>query len=306
MRASIFQTSWHVAPDEVTDATAHCPICFAAEPREAMVPLQQNPAVNLLRCNHCRGLSASHMPTPETLDRFYAQYYREGEEQHTFHGITRLSSHIARCLQIPKADTFRILDFGGGDGSLGRGIAEFLLAQRVARRAVVTIVDYQQAESASGDGITVEYHRELADVREPQTLVLASAVLEHIPELHDTLANLFGLTAPGGYFYARTPYMMPFSRLLKGFDLTYPAHVHDLGPSFWNRVTDTFSFNARTVFSLPSPVETTFARAPIRTAVSHLCKAVAHCEHALAPRKRDYRWEWVGGWEVLLQSSVPA
>jgi len=55
------------------------------------------------------------------------------------------------------------------------------------------------------------------------------------------------------------------------------------------------------IFSGPSPVETAFARAPIRTAVSHLCKAVARLEHALAPRKRDYRWEWVGGWEALLQ-----
>lgn len=94
--------------------------------------------------------------------------------------------------------------------------------------------------------------------------------------------------------------MTPFRRVLKGFDLTYPAHVHDLGPSFWNRVTDTFNLGAQVIFSQPSPVETAFAKAPVRTAVSYLCKAVAHFEHALVPRKRDYRWEFVGGWEVLL------
>ncbi|MHB9107708.1 MAG: methyltransferase domain-containing protein [Armatimonadota bacterium] len=304
MKASIFHTSRHVASGEVIDATARCPICLDAGPREAVAPLQADPAITLLRCGHCRGLSASHMPAAETLDKYYAGYYHEGDEQHTFHRMEGFVMHIARRLELPKTDVLRILDFGGGDGALGRGIAERLLAKGVAERAVISVVDYHQAGVAAGGGITVEYHRELAEVREPQSLVLASAVLEHIPDMHGALSALFALVAPGGWFYARTPYMTPFRRVLQGFDLTYPAHVHDLGPSFWNRIADTFNLNMHVVVSAPSPVETAFAKAPVRTAVSHLCKAVAHLEHALAPQKRDYCWEWVGGWEVLLRSAA--
>lgn len=241
------------------------------------------------------------MPTAETLDRYYVDYYREGEERHTFHEMAKLAAHIISRLELPETDLLRILDFGGGDGALGRGIAEYLLKKGAVKRAVVSVVDYNQTGVAGSGGITVEYHRELAEVRERQALVLASAVLEHIPDVHGALTTLLELTEPGGYFYARTPYMTPFRRILRGFDLTYPAHVHDLGPSFWNRIADTFVLKARVIFSEPSPVETAFTQAPIRTAVSRLCKAVAHVEHALAPRKRDYRWEWVGGWEVLMQ-----
>jgi len=303
MKASIFHTSRHVASNEVIDATARCPICHDAGPRDVVLPLQANPAISLLRCRRCRGLSASHMPTVETLAKYYAEYYHEGDEQHTFHRMDALVTHITRRLELPETDVLRILDFGGGDGALGRGIAEKLLAKSSAERAIVSVVDYHQAGVSAGGGITVEYHRELAEVREPQSLVLASAVLEHIPDMHNALATLFGLVAPGGWFYARTPYMTPFRRVLKGFDLTYPAHVHDLGPSFWNRIAETFSLNMQVVASAPSPVETAFTKAPVRTAVSHLCKAVAHIEHALAPQKRDYCWEFVGGWEVLLRAA---
>jgi len=304
MKASIFHTSRHLTSREVTDATACCPICLYKGQREAVAPLQQHPAIVLLRCPRCRGISASYMPAAEILRRYYAEYYREGDERHTFHQIEKLVAHITGLFDLPIIDVVRILDFGGGDGELGRGIAEHMLRQRAAQRAIVTVVDFHQTGMAGSGNITIEHYRELSGVTELQTLILASAVLEHIPDLHGTLTVLNGMIEPGGYFYARTPYMTPFRRVLKSFDLTYPAHVHDLGPSFWNRFVETFTLDARMLFSQPSPVETSFARAPFRTAISHLCKTVAGLELALSPRKRDYCWEWVGGWEVLMRMGI--
>jgi hypothetical protein len=108
---------------------------------------------------------------------------------------------------------------------------------------------------------------------------------------------------PAGYFYARTPYVVPFARLIRTLDFTYPGHVHDLGSAFWNRVSKTFSLNARCVITGPSLVETTLASHPGRTVMAAVLKAPARFEELLSKRTRmDRWWNFVGGWEIMLQS----
>jgi hypothetical protein len=79
-------------------------------------------------------------------------------------------------------------------------------------------------------------------------------------------------------------------------DFTYPAHVHDLGPAFWNRILSYLPVD-RTEFEIraagPSPVETAFRAAPLRTAAGYALKAPGYVLGS--------RYPFVGGWEVFIR-----
>ena len=106
------------------------------------------------------------------------------------------------------------------------------------------------------------------------------------------MQRLFALIADGGYFYARTPYVVPLTRLMPRLDLTYPGHVHDMGMDFWDKVTDAFDFPGVQIESRPSLVETSFTQAPARTFAAYALKAPARIVRS---------WPFVGGWEVVLR-----
>ncbi len=96
--------------------------------------------------------------------------------------------------------------------------------------------------------------------------------------------------------------MIPLARLIGKFDLTYPAHVHDMGSSFWNRFVQTFGLRADLIVSRASLIETAFREAPVRTVAAFIMKLPSHLELALRhPRPVDPIWTLVGGWEVVLR-----
>jgi trans-aconitate methyltransferase len=131
----------------------------------------------------------------------------------------------------------------------------------------------------------------------PFDLIMASAVLEHVPNLKDTLWRLWGLMAPGGWFYARTPYAMPVAILARmlgiRFDMNYPAHLFDLGPEFWQSVVSRAPIPDLTLHkSRPSLVETDWYRAPLSYVVAFAVK-VPHWVLGT-------HYRFVGGWEVIV------
>jgi hypothetical protein len=132
-------------------------------------------------------------------------------------------------------------------------------------------------------------------------VILASAILEHIPDAHATIRKLVGMAGPGAFMYARTPYVVPLARLVPMLDTTYPAHVHDMGSGFWNRFAATFDLHARLLLSRPSLVETTLRDNPVRTMLAQALKFPALAELWLSGQTRVPRWKLVGGWEVVLQ-----
>jgi hypothetical protein len=142
----------------------------------------------------------------------------------------------------------------------------------------------------------------LEEVNGPYDLVLASAILEHIPDLYPVLTRLFQLVREGGWFYARTPWVLPLASVVRNFDITFPAHVHDLGNDFWSRVPEVFGLRPRHYRSATSPVETSFEGSFMRTLAAHLLKFPSRVEHAVSPVSRKNRiWKLVGGWEVICQ-----
>src|SRR5262245_54014524 len=309
MKATLDHPAMHLDAAHLVAAAERCPVCRSQTPRRAIGLIQQEPPVYLLSCPNCLGSSASHMPKPEVLDAYYgADYFHGDGPRITLAQVDRFVNKLLRVVSFErKNSTLRLLDFGGGDGTLGLAIARKLLDQAPERRVDFTLVDYQTPRAWHHDErLTVSHERHLARLNGPFDVVLASAVLEHIPDLHAVLKQLFSMLAPLGWFYARTPYVAPLKRLLPQFDISYPGHVHDLGAPFWNRVPATFEQWLRLVVSRPSLIETHWLRQPARTVSAWLMKLPARLELAAFPSPRTPWWRLVGGWEVILQQlSVP-
>ena len=295
---------------ELGPEDSSCRIC-GEKSRTIVATLQHDPRVALLRCPTCRVDSAARMPTEETLASYYQDYFVEDtsveQDDHvTFHIAERLATHILKGLEIP-AETakFRILDFGGGDGSVSTAIARQVINAGV-QQAYVAVVDvHDQLVSVDDERIVVEKVVDLERLAgDAFDLVIASAVLEHIPDPRAIIETLFACVRPGGFLYARTPTITPLMQLCSRFgiqlDFTFPGHVHDMGQCFWERLLPTLGMaaNFQIVRSKPSIVATTFQRRFWATAAAYLLKLpwylLGRC------------YGLVGGWEVLCVRCRPA
>jgi 2-polyprenyl-3-methyl-5-hydroxy-6-metoxy-1,4-benzoquinol methylase len=257
----------------------------------------------MLKCGRCHGCSASHMPKDDVLAKYYSQYYADSQLKTTTSNTKYFARHVTgSMLGFVRSNTIRILDYGGGDGSLSYAIAGELIGKSENCRVQVDLVDYEAPRVFGDNPISVRGHRDLDEVEGDYDLILASAVLEHVPQVNGVIRRLVASARPGAYFYARTPFMIPLARLIGKFDLTYPAHVHDMGSSFWNRFVQTFDLKAELIASRPSLIETTFSEAPARTIAAFVMKLPSHLELAMRrSRPTDPVWTLVGGWEAVLR-----
>jgi SAM-dependent methyltransferase len=308
MKVTMYHPSMHLDATQLIAAEKLCPVCGSESPRSRIGLIQHDPAIYLLCCSTCCGCSASQMPRPHVLDEYYSRYFASAGPKIT---LSQVSSFVGRLLRVMRFNTLprhvRILDFGGGDGTLGLAITGRLLREQSDRRVAFTLVDYQSPGAfEANERLTVTHRRKLEQVEGPFDLVLASAILEHIPDLRPVIEHLFRMLAPRGWFYARTPYAVPLKRLLPKLDITYPGHVHDLGAPFWNRVPATYRQPLRIVVSQPSLIETNLLRQPGRTIAAWLMKLPARIELSLFPSPRTPLWRLVGGWEVILQRASGA
>jgi 2-polyprenyl-3-methyl-5-hydroxy-6-metoxy-1,4-benzoquinol methylase len=245
------------------------------------------------------------MPRMDVLASYYASYYDDRDCEVTFSAPLRFAKHVVNALPRGAFDAhMRILDFGGGDGSLSKAVSERLIALGRIRGAEVLVIDFITREQTRGEPVSVRYQSPAEKIDGQYDLVLASAILEHVPDLNPVLQMLHACMATEGFFYARTPYVIPLTRLFPRLDLTYPAHVHDMGSDFWNRFSETFEWRTRVVASRPSVVAGSLAGDAVRTLAAAALKTPAYVENWLSPRSRVGRvWHLVGGWEVLLQKN---
>jgi SAM-dependent methyltransferase len=296
--ATTYHASLHLDEAQLHPPLAACPFCGGTGLR-SLFPLQSEPRVDLRACDTCGASSASRMPTDSTLTKYYSRYYADAaaEAHVTVGSVPGFAARLARLVASALTRGARnVLDFGGGDGSIG-----IALADRLARSAPVEeVVVIDLSDEPLTHGQTPARRLASLDELAPGTfdVVLASAILEHIPSPREVLGRLLALVAPGGVFYARTPFAAPLLRVTRrlglGGDFCYPGHLHDLGPRFWNQVIELIAPPGRwgVVASRPSPVETTLRATPLRTVAAHLFKAPW--------RLLGNRYPFVGGWEIML------
>lgn len=300
MRSTVYHSGRQCSDTEILDFLRFCPFCKFSGDRKPLLRIQNSPEVLLLSCPDCGAASASRMPKPETLSAYYSGYYSHSDKKFTFYNADRLANHIFNLIRrSAKGSKFHILDFGGGDGTISVGVAKLL--QTTGTSSIqIDLVDYQELPLPDHkSAISIGYTRSLSEIQPDRyDLVLASSIIEHLPEPRPELERLFSALTRDGVLYARTPWMTPIFRLYERlglpFDFTYPAHVHDLGRTFWENLPSHISHDSayRLRHSRPSPVESAFGQAPFRTVAAHLMKL---------PCRIFRTWGFVGGWEVLFE-----
>lgn len=301
IRASWFHHGTYLREGQLEPLEEVCPLCLDNKSRRPVWRLQTSPDVDLLSCATCGGCSASRMPTSETLRDYYRNYYQDSEERVTFDLPQRLAAHVFRgAFSAVESKAFDILDFGGGDADVSRRIAALLLGKG-AHRVQILLVDFN-AEISPPDSsrVSLERAESLDGIEEGKfDLVLASAIVEHIPHPRESLTLLLNALRPGGVFYARTPSVLPLLRVLRCFglrsDFTYPGHVHDLGQKFWETIPGRLPVKGSIAVerSQPAVVETTLRKHPLRTVAAYLLKAPW--------RVWGSSYGLVGGWEVFFR-----
>lgn len=300
MKSTLYHRTMHLREDQLMPQDGGCPFCASAS-REEMAVLQRAPLVCLLSCKNCWAVSASRMPTAEVLKAYYGSYYSGREMKVTMDLPDRLAARIFSVIKSHyRKGVINILDFGGGGGEIAASLAERLISAG-ADEVRACVVDYYKGPlPAASAGVKMTRCEELSLVQS-QTfdIVIASAVIEHIPYPMPVMNNLFSLLATNGIFYARTPFITPimkiFERVGLTFDFTYPGHLHDLGSQFWGNIFDTLPVTGAYEYmkSGPSPVETSFRENFIRTLLSGLFKAPWYLS------KGSY--SLVGGWEIFIR-----
>lgn len=291
-----------VEDTDLEPAECICPVCGWQGYRETIITLQHEPLVVLLSCPHCGGASASRLPSEAFLQRFYKSTYGPAHIATTQKNAQHLTNHIVSTLAFPTSQqpkSLRLIDFGGNDGSMALSVAEALLARKIAKHIDILVIDFIDPVASSDPRISISATPYLSKQTGCADIVLASAVLEHIPRLAEVIPHLLKQLAPQARFYARTSYMAPLAKLFPSIPLLFPAHVHDLGVNFWDRIAQTFGLPVRVVTSRPSVVETRILDAPLRTIAAHIMKFPARLERRLMPHL-PLHWKYVGGWEVLL------
>lgn len=244
------------------------------------------------------------MPTNETLNKYYSNYYntpdsKSSGEQVTFEEPLRLAKNLADVYRNHQDnDAVTILDFGGGDGTISYLLAEQLISSGVQQVNITLVELNERVVKSQDDRITINKVNSISDVSHRYKFVIASAVIEHYTQPKVLLENLLKCLEPGGIFYARTPYMVPIMKLFKYFgikiDFTFPGHVHDLGQSFWEGYFNNEEKSQfKIIASRPSIVETTLSGNYLRTIAAYIFKAPWYVFGKL--------YTYVGGWEIFIQ-----
>lgn len=257
--------------------------------------------MDLLQCRRCHVATASQFPTDAVLRDYYAHYPAHSDPAFLVGWPERLSRHLAGTINgLVRTPRVRLLDFGGTDGRFATALAARMLGVVTDGVAVDVIDAAPRLIQSTHPDISLRSAESLAGLTpESYDVVIASAVLEHIPAADEVMRQLLAMLRSGGVFYARTPCALPVIRLAARFgvrlDFTYPGHVHDMGQRFWESyfLEPSLRDRYRIVASRPSIVETAIRNHPVRSLAAIALKAPWYVF--------GKRYELVGGWEVFVQ-----
>lgn len=272
MRATVWNPERHLTIDELSDPHPECGFCGSVRRLPSLV-LQEEPLVRLLRCLTCGACSASR--TPRALAR--------GELRAVAHPERFARYLLERGWPVTQVEEFRILEFGGGEGTLGLELARLVRAAGAPNVTLLSIGEEAHPPPAADPRITVVTAGSLAEwAGPPVDYVVASSGLERVAEPRAVLLRLLEALKPAGVFYARTPTVVEF-----------PAQLHDLGQAFWDGALDTLGLSGyRLRRSAPALVESSFSSAPGRSAAAWLAKVPWWL--------LGQRYALGGGWEVFI------
>jgi len=267
-----------------------------------------SPDIKIYTCNHCHIGFFNPQPTEKFLKEFYSGYYNADTRQRKKNlrrrkiDHRRLVHHLTKYIgNLGSRETFRILDFGGGDGAVAQCLGQYLLSSGIATNINISVVDYTTVPDSSVNSISQTSYKTLDQIpsSEEFDIIIASAILEHVKNPRQIISSLLEKISNKGILYARTPYSFPFYKGFKTFGLAfgmpYPGHLFDMGSFFWSNLLQTLNLSAdfRMMKSHTSLVHAEFRKNPILAILTHLVKLPSYVAGKWYP--------YSGGWEVVIE-----
>lgn len=200
------------------EARRACPACGSGEG----APRGRKGGFELLGCRACRTLYVAALPAAEAAED-YEGYYDEANLAVPEFIDRRLDEIVAGFEPYRRAG--RLLDVGCGAGTFLRAAA------RAGWEAVGVEVSATAAEHNRAAGFEV-FNGFLEEARYPEghfDVVIASEVLEHVPDPGEMLREILRVLRPGGLLWATTPNGRGLSARALGLGWSAvcpPEHLH--------------------------------------------------------------------------------
>jgi len=233
------------------DELDHCPICRGDAGRPVLTCRDHTvsgEAFDIVACEDCGFRFTNPRPTPSALGRYYeseAYTPHQDRSQDLIDAVYRWVRHytlwskrrlIAGLVDDPPG---RLLDFGCGTGEfLARCQSQGWDAQGLDPD------DGARTVAAQKHGLSVEPPKRLHDLP-PDRFDITTLwhVLEHVPDLDDTIQALRRTLAPGGTLVVAVPNWSSldahfYGRHWAGYDV--PRHLYHFRPRDIQRLFDRF------------------------------------------------------------------
>jgi 2-polyprenyl-3-methyl-5-hydroxy-6-metoxy-1,4-benzoquinol methylase len=281
-----------------------CPICGSSD-REIISHVKK--IFHYYKCNNCYAVSSSHYLKNDILEKFYLSYYKRNpgyNEVGIIHDSPILfAKHICSYLEIYDKN-IDLLDYGGGNGLISYNIALKLLETGSAQNVNILVVDFNEEAIINNTDPRITIAKLTPDKfilgggGGRYDLIIASSILEHIFFAGDLMKILFGSLKTYGYFYVRSPYIMPLYNLLLKFrieiNIWFPEHNHDFSKSFFENITQTFGLNdIKLIISQPA----FFERSLKKTFFPALASRIIRFPYYL-----NKNYPFVGSWEIIYRN----
>lgn len=268
--------------------------------------LKDEPEIWMVECATCKALSSPTIPTMQSLDELYDPAHYEAALSSSSYISKKLAAHIVSHFKKHKSSKpINILDFGGGNGRLCDEIRTQLRSIHPKTQVDCTVVDI--FNSLIFDDIKFIDAEKFNNIDGTYDIVLASAILEHLPEPGKALPLLLNMVRANGIFYARTPFEEKLVTLGIGYKTSWPIHLHDLGPKFWEHIIKNNEDKFIALSSTTSINETSPKVNLSKNIIVHILKFVSHVECLTIKRWFNYSgviWPYIGGWQVILRKKT--
>ena len=278
----------------------NCPICNSSNFVFSSIA-QEKPLVTYYKCKNCYCCFSDRQPNDMALDEIYnPSHYVSSLTQEDFLS-KRLAKKIADAadINLDNNKLVSIIDFGGHNGNLCKFLVDELYLRKFKTKGYVVDIHNSVIHNEIGFINAKDFEGSITKY----TIVLASAVIEHLKNPNFHLEKLIDSTEDGGLFYARTPWDVPVGKIIPSHKLRWPRHLFDLGADFWKNFLRNRP-EVKILWFRPSIIETS-PKNFIRYSLSFILKSFTSIElwiKSIFNRSNNVPlFKIVGGWEVLIK-----